>query len=151
MAVALVLSLLCVVAIGQAAMPYVVIRPNVQMPVVGVGSCCGTYNVSAWIALGNRHIDTSCDYGSQPTIGEAIRASGVPREQFFVTSKINAENYGPDVSAVVQDQVLGPLGLTYVDLLLMHHAGRPQTGFSRYATEIILCCNLCSGCFFFLR
>jgi len=110
-----------------AAMPYAIINPGLHMPVVGLGSCCGTYNVTAWIQLGNRHIDTSCDYGSEPTIGDAIRASGVPRGDFFVTSKINPENYGPDVTSVVQDQVLTPLGLDYVDLLLMHHAGRPES------------------------
>ena len=112
---------------GEAPMPHVIIRPGISMPVVGLGSCCGTYNVTAWIEMGYRHIDTSCDYGSQPAIGTAVRASGVPRSQFFITSKINPENYGPDVSEVVQQQVLSPLGTPYVDLLLMHHAGRPAS------------------------
>jgi len=125
------LSVILFAIAALAEVPYVVIRPNVHMPVVGIGSCCGTYNVSAWIALGFRHIDTSCDYGSEPTIGAAIRASGVPREEFFVTSKINPENYGPDVSGVVQQQVLDPLELSYVDLLLMHHAGRPESSPNR--------------------
>ncbi len=125
----LALLVLCAPVHGgpPAPMPYVVIRPDISMPVVGLGSCCGTYNVSAWIDLGYRHIDTSCDYGSQPTIGAAVRASGIPREDFFITSKINPENYGADVSGVVQQQVLGPLGMSYVDLLLMHHAGRPES------------------------
>ena len=55
-----------------APMPYVIIKPNVHMPVVGLGSCCGTYNVTAWIGEGFRAIDTSCDYGSQGTIGECV-------------------------------------------------------------------------------
>lgn len=130
-AVLLVLLALAPASLGveveDAPMHNVIIRPNVSMPIVGLGSCCGTYNVAAWIALGYRHIDTSCDYGSQPTIGAAVRASGVPRSHFFITSKINPENYGPDVSGVLQEQVLGPLGMDYVDLLLMHHAGRPQS------------------------
>ncbi len=70
------------------------------------------------------HIDTSCDYGSEPTIGAAIRASGWPRNRFFITSKLDPENYSSNMQAVMQQQVLQPLNVSYVDLLLLHHAGR---------------------------
>jgi len=97
------------------------------MPVVGEGSCCGSYNVTAWIEKGFRHIDTSCDYGSEGTIGAAIKASGVPRSEFFITSKINVESCSDNVTNATIDLVLKPLDLEYVDLLLLHHAGRWQT------------------------
>lgn len=38
---------------------------GLNMPVVGSGSCCGSYNITSWLAEGGRHIDTSCDYGSR--------------------------------------------------------------------------------------
>jgi len=103
------------------------IAPGVYMPVVGEGSCCGSYNVTTWIQQGNRHIDTSCDYGSEPTIGAAIKASGIARSEFFITSKINVESCSADVTNAVQTEVLTPLELEYVDLLLLHHAGRWET------------------------
>lgn len=107
--------------------------------------------MQAWIQLGYRHIDTSCDYGSEPTIGAAIAASGIPREQFFIvriactaaarrapgfgilnihcclnlqTSKLNPEDYAADMSAAMLTKVLQPLNVSYVDLLVLHHAGR---------------------------
>eukprot|EP01116_Phalansterium_solitarium_P001578 TRINITY_DN1138_c0_g1_i1.p1 TRINITY_DN1138_c0_g1~~TRINITY_DN1138_c0_g1_i1.p1 ORF type:complete len:312 (+),score=104.14 TRINITY_DN1138_c0_g1_i1:104-1039(+) len=117
----------CLVCLVIAQVPTVTIAPGVEMPVVGLGSCCETYNVTDWIALGNRHIDTSPDYGSQPAVGAAIRASGIPRSEFFVTSKLNVENCSADVTAAVKQMVLEPLGLDYVDLLLLHHPGRWAT------------------------
>jgi len=94
---------------------------------VGEGSCCGSYDVTSWIQQGFRHIDTSCDYGSEPTIGAAIKASGVPRSEFFITSKINVESCSANVTDAVIQQVLQPLEVGYVDLLLLHHAGRWET------------------------
>jgi diketogulonate reductase-like aldo/keto reductase len=97
------------------------------MPVVGQGSCCGAYNISSWLAAGGLHIDTSVDYGSQPTIAAAIQASGVPRSALWITSKLNVESCALDMSADLQALVLAPLQMDYVDLLLLHHAGRWET------------------------
>lgn len=93
------------------------------MPIVGQGSCCGTYNISSWLLQGGIHIDTSCDYGSQPTIAKAVQASGVPREQLWITSKINVESCATNMTQALYDLVLTPLQMDYVDLLLLHHAG----------------------------
>ena len=98
-----------------------------NMPVVGQGSCCGAYNISSWLSAGGIHIDTSCDYGSQPTIASAIAASGVPREKLWITSKINVESCATNMTQALYDLVLNPLQATYVDLLLLHHAGRWET------------------------
>ncbi len=64
------------------------------------------------------------DYGSQPTIAAAIAASGIPRSQLFITSKLNVESCATNMTAALYEQVLQPLQTTYVDLLLLHHAGR---------------------------
>ena len=98
-----------------------------KMPVVGQGSCCGAYNISSWLAAGGTHIDTSCDYGSQPTVGAAVRASNAPRSSLWITSKLNVESCGTDMTAALNTLVLQPLGMSYVDLLLLHHAGRWET------------------------
>jgi diketogulonate reductase-like aldo/keto reductase len=103
------------------------LAPCYSMPVVGQGSCCGTYNISSWLSAGGTHIDTSCDYGSQPTVGAAVRASGVPRSSLWITSKLNVESCAPNMTADLFSLVLGPLGMDYVDLLLLHHAGRWET------------------------
>ena len=97
------------------------------MPIIGQGSCCGTYNISSWLAAGGTHIDTSVDYGSQPTIAAAIAASGIPRSSLWITSKLNVESCSTDMSAALQTLVLAPLQTNYVDLLLLHHAGRWET------------------------
>jgi len=96
----------------------------IQVPTVGQGSCCGSYNISTWLAAGGKHIDTSCDYGSQPTIAAAIAASGIPRSQLHITSKLNVESCGLNMTQALYQLVLDPLQMTYVDLLLLHHAGR---------------------------
>lgn len=95
-----------------------------NMPVVGQGSCCGAYNISSWLSAGGIHIDTSCDYGSQPTISQAVVASGIPREKLWITSKINVESCATNMTQALYDLVLNPLQMQYVDLLLLHHAGR---------------------------
>ena len=105
-------------------------RPNracYAMPVVGQGSCCGSYNISSWLAQGGTHIDTSVDYGSQPDIAAAIAASGIPREKLWITSKLNVESCATNMTAALFELVLAPLQTTYVDLLLLHHAGRWET------------------------
>jgi diketogulonate reductase-like aldo/keto reductase len=98
-----------------------------SMPVVGQGSCCGAYNISSWLSLGGTHIDTSVDYGSQPTIAAAVQASGIPRSQLWITSKLNVESCATDMSGALDTLVLAPLQMQYVDLLLLHHAGRWET------------------------
>jgi hypothetical protein len=65
---------------------------------------------------------SSCDYGSQGNIADAIRASGIPRNHLWITSKINVESCGDidTVTKAVQDQVLTPLQTNYVGELRRH-------------------------------
>jgi diketogulonate reductase-like aldo/keto reductase len=76
--------------------------------------------VLAAFAAGYRHIDTARKYGTEAAVGEAMRASGLPREDIFLTTKVSHENLRPDDFARSVDQSLAALGVDYVDLLLVH-------------------------------
>ncbi len=69
---------------------------------------------------GYRHIDTAEMYANEQGVGEAIRESGIPREELFITSKLNNGFHEPDKARAAFDQTLKDLGLEYVDLFLIH-------------------------------
>lgn len=72
------------------------------------------------IKLGYRHLDTAKVYGNEAGVGEAVRASGLPRSDFFVTTKLwNGDHVSGDVFGAF-DRSLDQLGLDYVDLYLIH-------------------------------
>jgi diketogulonate reductase-like aldo/keto reductase len=70
--------------------------------------------------LGYRHIDTAHLYGNEKGVGEAIRKSGLPRDQIFLTSKIWHNECGEGITSKAIDRMLKRLKLDYVDLLLIH-------------------------------
>jgi 2,5-diketo-D-gluconate reductase B len=72
------------------------------------------------LECGYRHIDTARKYGSEQWVGEGIRASGLPREDIWVTTKVTEENAKADDFARSVETSLETLGLDYVDLLLIH-------------------------------
>jgi 2,5-diketo-D-gluconate reductase A len=74
------------------------------------------------LELGYRHIDTAQAYGNEASVGRALRESGVPREQVFVTTKFFP---GGDDPAAAAEESLRRLGLDYVDLYIIHW---PQGG-----------------------
>ena len=95
------------------------------VPAVGFGTSPMTGGMSpetvvAALAAGYRHIDTARKYGTEPAVGEAMRASGLPRGDIFLTTKVSHENLRPDDFARSVDQSLAALGVDYVDLLLVH-------------------------------
>ncbi len=69
---------------------------------------------------GYRHIDTAEMYRNEKGVGEAIRDSGIPREELFITSKLNNGFHEPDKARAAFDETLQDLGLEYVDLFLIH-------------------------------
>ena len=69
---------------------------------------------------GYRHIDTAAAYGNEREVGEAIAASGIPREEIFVTTKLWNSDQGSDSTLAAFDGSLGRLDLDYVDLYLIH-------------------------------
>jgi diketogulonate reductase-like aldo/keto reductase len=76
------------------------------------------------IELGYRQLDTAIRYGNEVEVGRAVRASGVPRSELFVTSKIWFNELAPEIVARRVDEILDRLGFDYVDLLLIHWASK---------------------------
>ncbi len=72
------------------------------------------------LKIGYRHIDTAEMYRNEKGVGEAVRSSGIPREQIFVTSKLNNHAHRPDDARRAFDETLAALDLGYVDLFLIH-------------------------------
>ena len=76
--------------------------------------------VTRALEVGYRHIDTAEMYGNEKQVGEALRASGVPREEVFVTSKLNNGFHEPAEAERAFDKTLADLGLDRIDLFLIH-------------------------------
>ncbi|KAF9579622.1 hypothetical protein BGW38_004049 [Lunasporangiospora selenospora] len=69
---------------------------------------------------GYRHIDTAAAYGNEVSVGNAIRNSGIPRDQIFVTTKLRDADHGYESALAACELSLEKLGLDYVDLYLIH-------------------------------
>ncbi|MFD1432771.1 aldo/keto reductase [Lacticaseibacillus yichunensis] len=99
---------------------------GVEIPVVGFGTWqtpdgdVAQKSVEAAIAAGYRHIDTAAMYGNEETVGAGIQASGIKRDELFVTTKLNNNAHSFDLSQQAIDTSLTKLGLDYVDLYLIH-------------------------------
>jgi diketogulonate reductase-like aldo/keto reductase len=76
--------------------------------------------VIAAVRAGYRHVDTARIYGNEADVGAAVRDSGVPRDQIFVTTKLWNADQGYDRALGAFDASLKRLGLDYVDLYLIH-------------------------------
>ncbi|KAK2608618.1 hypothetical protein QQS21_002847 [Conoideocrella luteorostrata] len=94
-----------------------------KIPVVGLGTWQSKPNevqtaVEAALKAGYRHIDTAAAYGNEKEVGAGIKASGVPRGDIWLTTKLN----NPDQTRAAEalDESLKKLGTDYLDLYLMH-------------------------------
>jgi len=76
--------------------------------------------VAEALEVGYRHIDTAEMYGNESGVGEAVRASGLDREEVFLTSKLNNACHRPDEARRAFEGTLSELGFDYVDLFLIH-------------------------------
>jgi len=76
--------------------------------------------VTQALEIGYRHIDTAEMYGNEAGVGEGIRASGIPREEIWITSKLNNGLHAPDDARRAMDDTLQALGYDQVDLFLIH-------------------------------
>ncbi|MBR7040180.1 MAG: aldo/keto reductase, partial [Oscillospiraceae bacterium] len=72
------------------------------------------------LALGVRHIDTAHAYQNERSVGRAVKASGIPREEIWITSKLWPHEYGEGKTAAAIDKMLARLDLDHIDLLLLH-------------------------------
>ena len=76
--------------------------------------------VQTALEAGYRHIDTAQGYGNEEGVGKAIANSGVPREDIFLTTKLNNSEHGRDTTLRAFDESLSKLGMDHVDLFLIH-------------------------------
>ena len=107
-------------------MQQVVLNNGVKMPILGFGvfqvpdpAECERSVLDA-IATGYRLIDTAASYGNEEAVGQAIKKSGVPREDLFVTTKLWIQSDGYEGTKKAFENSLKKLQLDYLDLYLMH-------------------------------
>lgn len=104
----------------------VTLNSGYDMPIYGLG----TYSlydeecknsVTAALNSGVRLIDTAHAYGNEAEIGEAIRDSGIPREEIFVITKLYPDQFSDPDAAI--EEALAKLNIGYIDMMLLHHPG----------------------------
>jgi 2,5-diketo-D-gluconate reductase A len=88
--------------------------------------------VSEALAAGYRHIDTAAVYGNEEGVGRALAASGIPRDELFVTTKLWNSEQGTDTVRAALGKSLDTLGLDRVDLYLIHW---PRPDLDRYVAS----------------
>lgn len=94
--------------------------------------------VTKAINAGYRHIDTAAAYFNEADVGSAIRKSGIPREEIYVTSKLWMQDYGYEAAKKAIDTSLHKLGLDYIDLYLLHQPYKDTAGARKAMHDI---CN----------
>ena len=72
------------------------------------------------LAMGIRHIDTAHAYQNERSVGQAVKESGIKREEIWITSKLWPSEYGKELTPAAIDKMLARLGTDYIDLLLLH-------------------------------
>ena len=113
-------------------METVTLNNGVQIPMVGFGTYRSTEK-NGWhvvldaIEAGYRLIDTAWNYGTEPDVGRALAECGLPRSEFFISSKISRNHLGYDNCKRSLDESLTRLGTDYLDLYLIHWP-RPSFG-----------------------
>lgn len=99
---------------------------GVKIPAVGFGTWqtpdgnVAKESVKAALDCGYRHIDTAFAYGNEVSVGEGIKASGVAREDIFITTKHWITDRGYDKTVAAVEKSLTNLGVDYIDLYLIH-------------------------------
>jgi 2,5-diketo-D-gluconate reductase A len=112
--------------IGGIYVETVTLSNGMNMPILGFG----VYQISDLeecervvdeaIEVGYRSIDTAQAYGNEEAVGNAVRKSGIPREEFFITTKVWISNAGYEKAKASIDESLKKLQTDYIDLLLIH-------------------------------
>jgi diketogulonate reductase-like aldo/keto reductase len=104
----------------------IALNNGVLMPRLGLGvwrAAAGreVRDAVTWaLEAGYRHIDTARLYGNERDVGEVVRASGLPRADVFITTKLRNQDQGYRQARLALDASLDDLGLEYVDLYLIH-------------------------------
>ena len=109
-----------------ANVPMVQLNNVILMPQFGLGtffqpsdSVCEQSCLTA-LKAGYRHIDTAHAYNDEAGVGRAVKGSGIPREEIWITSKLWPTEYGEGKTLKAIDEMLGRLQLDHIDLLYVH-------------------------------
>ncbi|OBF91406.1 2,5-didehydrogluconate reductase A [Mycobacterium sp. 852002-51163_SCH5372311] len=110
---------------ASTSIPSISLNDDKTMPVLGLGVAELSDDeteraVSAALEIGCRLIDTAAVYGNEAAVGRAIAASGIPRAELFVTTKLATADQGFTSAQQACQASLERLGLDYVDLYLVH-------------------------------
>jgi diketogulonate reductase-like aldo/keto reductase len=113
---------------------YFTLHNGVHIPCIGFGTwlvedgAVAQNAVRAALEAGYRHIDTAAAYGNERSVGKAVRESGIPRKDLFVTSKLWNTERGYESTLRAFSDSLSALGLAYMDLYLIHWPAQGEAG-----------------------
>ncbi len=104
----------------------VLLNSGYEMPIYGIGTYSLTgdtcvESVTAALNSGVRLIDTAYMYHNEESVGEAVRNSGIPREEIFVITKLYPNQFDHPEAAI--EEALAQLDIDYIDMMLLHHPG----------------------------
>ncbi|MDR3138719.1 MAG: aldo/keto reductase [Treponema sp.] len=103
-----------------------VLNNGVEIPCIGFGTWqtpdgdLAVSSVLEAIAAGYRHIDTAAAYGNEASVGRAVKQSGVPRKELFITSKLQNPMHGYENTRAAFEATMQKLDTDYLDLYLIH-------------------------------
>ncbi|WP_052666802.1 aldo/keto reductase [Nitriliruptor alkaliphilus] len=108
-----------------ASVPTVALNDGTTIPQLGFGTFQIPPEDTAEVVgrafeIGYRHIDTAQMYRNEEGVGRAVAASGIPRDELYITSKLNNSSHAPDDVRRTFEQSLERLGLDHLDLFLIH-------------------------------
>ena len=109
----------------------VMLNSGYEMPIYGIGTYSLTgktcvESVTAALNSGVRLIDTAYMYHNEESVGEAVRNSGIPREEIFVITKLYPNQFSNPKAAI--EEALKKLDIGYIDMMLLHHPGTGDVG-----------------------
>ncbi len=123
-------------------MEWVQLENGVKMPRLGLGVWqCGSRTEQAvrWaLEAGYRHVDTASMYGNEADVGRAVRASGIPRAEVFITTKLWTDDVRRGRARDALMESLSRLDMDYVDLYLIHW---PAAGFEKAWEDMTELCH----------
>jgi diketogulonate reductase-like aldo/keto reductase len=114
--------------------PYITLNDGNKIPQMGYGVFLISKDDDAEkcvleaLKVGYRHIDTAHAYFNERGVGRAMKKSGVPRKDIFLTSKLWITEYGEEASYAAIDKMLKRLDTDYIDLLLLHQPFNDYVG-----------------------
>ena len=104
---------------------HLVLNNGVQMPAIGLGVFQSSPEetaaaVETALGIGYRHVDTAAGYGNEREVGEGIRRAGIDRAYVFIETKVWVSDYGHDETVHAFEKSATKLGVSHVDLLILH-------------------------------